>query len=61
MMVTSIQENHIHRKGCKLFGVHISSEKGKEVEDVDVLSRYPLLQQYKDVFPEDFSEFPPHG
>jgi len=48
-------------KGCVLFVVHISSDEGKEVEDADVLSRYPILQQFQDVFPEDISEFPPHG
>eukprot|EP00253_Pinus_taeda_P030224 PITA_30224 len=40
--------------------VHISSVKGKEVEDVDALSRYPILQKFKDVFPKDIIEFPPH-
>ena len=27
-----------------LFVVHISSDKGKDVEDAEVLSRYPILQ-----------------
>jgi len=40
--------------------MHISSDKGKEVEDADVLSRYPVLQQFKDIFLEDIIEFPPH-
>ena len=43
-----------------LFVVHISSDKGKEVEDVDIFSRYPVLQQFKDVFPKDILELPPH-
>lgn len=43
-----------------LFPVHISSDKGKEVEDANVLGRYPVLQQFQDVFPIDISEFPPH-
>jgi len=43
-----------------LFVVHISCDKGKEVEDADVLRRYLVLQQFQDVFPEDISEFPPH-
>jgi len=38
-MVTAIQAKSGHRKGCVLFIVHISSDKGKEVEDVDVLSK----------------------
>ena len=43
-----------------LFIVHISSDTGKEVEDADVLSRYPVLQKFKDAFPEEISKFPPH-
>ena len=58
-MMIAMQAKHSCRKGCKLFVVHISSDKGKEVEDADVLSRYPVLQHFKDVFPEDISEFPP--
>ena len=42
------------------FVAHISSKKGKEVEDASVLSRYPVLQQFQDVFPKDISKFPPH-
>jgi len=44
-----------------MFVVHISSDKGKEVEDVDVLSRYLVLQQFQDVFLEDITEFRPHS
>jgi len=44
-----------------LFVVHISNEKGKEVEDEDVLSRYPILQQFQDVFPANISKIPPHS
>ena len=43
-MVTIMQEKHSRRKGCKLFVMHISSDKGKEVEDAYVLRRYPVLQ-----------------
>ena len=43
-----------------LFAVHISSDKGKEVEDADALSWYQILQQFQDVFPTNISEFPPH-
>lgn len=43
-MVATMQEKCSHRKGCKLFVVHISSDKGKEVEDVDVLKKYPVFQ-----------------
>ncbi|MCY6488055.1 hypothetical protein, partial [Actinobacillus pleuropneumoniae] len=40
--------------------LHISSDKGKEVDDTDVLRRYPVLHQFQDLFPKDISEFPPH-
>ena len=59
-METTMQEKHSHRKGCVLFPVHISSDKGKEVEDVDVLNKYPVLQKFQDVFPIDILEFPHH-
>ena len=39
-MVTTMQEKNSYRKGCKLFVVQISSDKGKKVEDADVLNRY---------------------
>jgi len=51
-MVTIMQAKCSRKKGCKLFTIQISSDKGKEVEDADVLRRYPILQQFKDVFPE---------
>ena len=43
-MVTTMQAKRSRRKGCVLFEVHISSDKGREVEDADILSRYPVLQ-----------------
>lgn len=43
-MVRSIQSKHSNRKGCLLFIVHISSDKGKDVKDVEVLKRYPVLE-----------------
>ena len=60
-MVTTMQEKCSRRKGSVLFAVQISNDKGKEFEDVDVLRKYPVLQQFKDVFPEDITEFPPHN
>ena len=42
-MVTIMQEKCSRIKGCVLYAMHISSDKGKEVEDADVLSRYPVL------------------
>jgi len=43
-MMTTMQAKCIRRKGCKLFTVHIYSDKGKAFEDEDVLRRYPVLQ-----------------
>jgi len=43
-MVTTMQAKGSHKRGCVLFIVHISSDKGKEVDDADVLSRYLVLQ-----------------
>jgi len=43
-----------------MFVVHISSDKGKYVEDAKILKRYPVLQHYKDVFPIEILELPPH-
>jgi len=43
-MVTTMQAKCSHRKGCKLFVVHISSDKKKEAKDADVLNSYPMLQ-----------------
>eukprot|EP00253_Pinus_taeda_P016944 PITA_16944 len=59
-MVTVMQAKHSHRKWCMLFAVHISNDKGKEVEDADVLRRYLVLQYFQDVFPIDILDFPPH-
>ena len=59
-MVIAMQEKCSHSKGFKLFVVHISSDKGKEVEYIDVLNRYPILQQFTDVFPEEITKFRPH-
>ena len=43
-MVTTMQEMRSRMKWCKLFAVHISSDKGKEVGGVDVLNKCPILQ-----------------
>eukprot|EP00253_Pinus_taeda_P021902 PITA_21902 len=59
-IVTAMQDKCIRRKGCMMFVVHISSDKGKEVEDADVLRRYQVLQQFQDLFPKEITEFLPH-
>eukprot|EP00253_Pinus_taeda_P028189 PITA_28189 len=56
----SYKAKHSFRKGCVMFAVNISSDKGKEVEDANVLRRYPILQQFQDIFPEDIIQLPPH-
>jgi len=43
-MVTTRQEKHNRKKRCVLFTVHTSSEKGKDIEDVEVLRRYWVFQ-----------------
>ena len=43
-MVTTMQEKRNRKKICVLFTVHISSEKGKDIEDVEVLRRYRVFQ-----------------
>lgn len=43
-----------------LFAVHISSDKGKEVEDAEVLIWYLVLQEFHNVFPIYISKFLPH-
>ena len=43
-MVTTMQVKHSHRRGCELFVVHTSNDKGKDDEDDEILRRYPILQ-----------------
>jgi len=43
--ITTMQAKHSYMKGCVLFAVHISNDKGKDVEDDEVLKRYIVLQQ----------------
>ena len=40
--------------------MHISSDKGNDVEDFEVLNRYPILQKFQDAFPAKILELPPH-
>ena len=42
-MVTTMQAKRNHIKGCVLFIAHTCSDKGKDVEDAEVLRRYPIL------------------
>lgn len=42
-MVTTMQAKCSRSNGRKLFAIHISSDKGKEVEDADVLNMYLVL------------------
>lgn len=43
IMVIAMQANHNCMKECVLFAVHVSSDKGKDVKDVEVLKRYLVL------------------
>lgn len=43
-----------------MFAAHISSDKGKDVEDVEALKRYPVLELFQDVFPAEVSKLQPH-
>ena len=60
-MVTTMQVKRSQRKEFVLFAMHISNDKGKEIEDVDVSSRYPILQKFHDVFLTDILVFLPHS
>ena len=43
-MITTMQEKGNSKKACVLFSVHISSDKGKDVEDAEVFKRYLVLK-----------------
>ena len=55
-----MQVNRSRRKGCVMFAVHISSDKGKDVEDEEIFKRYPIFQQYQDVLPTEIPQLPLH-
>jgi len=59
-MVTTMQAKHSCKKGFVMFAVHISSDKGKDVEDEEIFRRYPVLKQYQDVFPAEVPKLPAH-
>jgi len=40
--------------------MHIFSDKGKDVENAEVMKRYPILHPFQDVFSADISELSPH-
>ena len=42
--VIATQKKRGRMKGCVLFAVHISIDKGKDVEDAEVLNNYSVLQ-----------------
>jgi len=42
-MVINMKEECSHTKGCVLFVVHVSNDKGKHVDDEEVLKRSPFL------------------
>lgn len=59
-MATTMQAKHSHGKGCVLFSMHISNDKGKDVEDEKVFRKYPFSQQFQGVFRVEISKFLPH-
>ena len=60
-MLKDMQEKCNCRKRCMLFVVPISSDKGKEDNDVEVLNKYLILKKFQDVFPAKVLEFPLHN
>jgi len=42
-MVTTIHAKRGCRKGCVPFVVHVSNDKGKDVEDEEALKKYHVL------------------
>ena len=54
--ISTLQENKCVRKGCKLFAVNIrdvESDREQHIED------FPLLEKFKDMFPEEIPILPP--
>ena len=54
--ISSLQANKCVRKGCKLFAINIQdieSEKEQWIKD------FPILVEFKDVFPEEIPGLPP--
>jgi len=43
-----------------LFAMHISGDKGKVVEDEEVLRRYSVFEHFLDLIPTKISEFSPN-
>lgn len=44
-MVIATQAKHNYLKGCAFFAVHISSDKGNDVEDDEVFKKYIVFQK----------------
>ena len=45
-IITVMKHKHSCKKGFIMFAVHISSDKGKDVEDAKIFKRYHVLQQF---------------
>ena len=54
--VSSLQANTCVRNGCKLFVVNI---RGTKFDREQCIEEFPVLEQFKDVFPEEIPELPP--
>jgi len=49
-MVTTMQAKHNYRKGCVLFIVHVPSDKGKDVKDIETLRGIWFYNSFKMYF-----------
>jgi len=56
-MVKIMQEKCNHWKGCVLVAVHIYSDKGNDVDDVEVLSKCLVSHSFRIYFLQIFSSF----
>ena len=53
--ISTMQLKKAKRKGCQLYVAHV-----KDLDDTSLsLEDYPILQEFKDVFPDELSELPP--
>ncbi|CAH9130500.1 unnamed protein product [Cuscuta epithymum] len=56
VMISALQARRLIRGGCEAFLAHIVDKNSREPKQ---LSEVPVVEDYNDVFPEDFSGLPP--
>ena len=54
--VSAMQLNKLCRKGCRLYAAHVLEATENETPR---LEDYPVLQEFKDVFPDEILGLPP--